>query len=130
MSSFFAVEVHRGTKIHNSKKGEKETKRMLAMAQTDIQCTIGTKIETKVMHVPSMAEFSRSYGANKKARIIVGTVLEVEIGLKTTVLGTRRTFVFAQFDLGGVDMMVATINIRSVKIHTPEPTCPATVGDG
>ena len=27
-------------------------------------------------------------------------------------------------------MKVATINIRSVKLHTPEPLCPATDGDG
>ena len=27
-------------------------------------------------------------------------------------------------------MKVATINIQSVKIHTPEPPCPSTVGDG
>ena len=39
-----AVEVHRGTKIHDSKKGEKETKKTLAMAPTNPRCTIRTKI--------------------------------------------------------------------------------------
>ena len=59
----------------------------------------------------------------------VGTVLEVEIGPKATALGRRRTFVVARFDLGGGAMKVATINIRSFKLHTPEPTCPSTGGD-
>ena len=65
---------------------------MLAMAPTDPRCTIGTKIETKAVHVTSLDELSRSYGENKKTGIIVGTVLEVEIGPKATVLGRRSTF--------------------------------------
>ena len=63
------------------------------MAPTNPRCTIGTKIETKAVHVTSLAECSRRYRANKKTGIIVGTVLEVEIGLKATDLGRRRTFV-------------------------------------
>ena len=54
----------------------------------------------------------------------------MEIGPKATALGRRRTFVIAIFDLGGGAMKVATINIRSVKIHTPEPPCPSTDGNG
>ena len=61
--------------------------------------------------------------------IIIGTVLEVEIGTKATVLGRRKTSVVVKFDLGRIDMKVATINIRSVKIHTPEHLCPAADGD-
>ena len=80
------------------------------------------------MHVTSLAECPRHYKANKKRIILVGTVLGVEIGLKATALGRRRTFVVAKFDLGGGYMKVATINIRSVNIHTPEPLCPATYG--
>ena len=38
-------------------------------------------------------------------------------------------FFIAKFDLGGGDMKVATINIRSVKIHTPESLPPPTDGD-
>ena len=53
--------------------------------------------------------------------ILAGTFLEVEIGPKATVLGRCRTFVVAIFDLGGGDMKVATINIRSVKLHTLGP---------
>ena len=82
------------------------------------------------MHVTSLAECPRHYKANKKRIILVGTVLGVEIGLKATALGRRRTFVVAKFDLGGGYMKVATINIRSVNIHTPEPLCPDNDGDG
>ena len=70
------------------------------------------------MHVNSLAECLRCYGANKKTRILVGTVLEVEIGPKETALGRRMTFFVAKFDLGEGDIKVATINIRSVNIHT------------
>ena len=100
------------------------------MAPTDPRCTIGTKIKTKALHVTSLDEFSGRYGANKKTSILVGTVLEVEIGPKVTSLGRRRAFVVVGFDLGGGAMKVATINIRSFKIHTPEPPCPSTGGDG
>ena len=58
---------------------------------------------------------------NKKTRILIGTVLEVE--------SRGRTFVVKKIDLGGGDMKVATINIRSFKLHTPEPPCPATGDD-
>ena len=47
--------------------------------------------------------------AKNKTRILVDTVLEVEIGPKATALGRRRTFVVAKFDLGVRDMNVATI---------------------
>ena len=54
----------------------------------------------------------------------------MEIGPKETALGRRRTFVVARFDLGGGALKVAPINIRSVKLHTPEPPRPSTGGDG
>ena len=52
------------------------------------------------------------------------------IGTKETALGRRRDFVVARLDLGGGAMKVATINIRSVKLHAPEPPRPDTGGDG
>ena len=103
---------------------------MLAMAPPDPRCTIRNKIENKAVLVPSLAECSGRYGANKTTIILIGTVFEVEIGPKVTTSGRRRTFVVAKFDLGGGDMKYATINIRSVKLHTPEPLRPATDGDG
>ena len=124
------MEVHRGTKIHDSKKGKKRDKNMLKMAPINPHCTIGTKIETKAVHINSLVECLRRYGANKKTIILVGTVLEVEIRLKVTALGMLRTFVVARFDLGGVSMKVVTINIRSVKLHNPKPPRPSTGGDG
>ena len=54
----------------------------------------------------------------------------MEIGPKATALGRRRTFIVARFDLGGGSTKVATINIRIVKLHTPEPPRPSTGGDG
>ena len=54
----------------------------------------------------------------------------MEIFPKATVLGRRRTFVVARFNLDGVAMNVATINIWSVKLYTPEPPSPSTCGNG
>ena len=42
----------------------------------------------------------------------------------------RRNFAVAKLDLGREDIKVVTINIRSVKLHTPEPLCPDIDGDG
>ena len=82
------------------------------------------------MLVTSLAKFLRRYKANKKTKIIVGTSLEVEIWPNATALGRRRTFLVAKSDLVGGDMKVATINTRSVNIHTTEPLIPDTDGDG
>ena len=54
----------------------------------------------------------------------------MEIEPKATTVGRHRTFFVAKFDLGGGDMKVATINIRSVKIHTTEPPRATTGGNG
>ena len=81
------------------------------------------------MHVTSLAECPRHYKANKKRIILVGTVLGVEIGLKATALGRRRTFVVAKFDLGGGYMKAAIINISSFKLQTMEPIRLANDGD-
>ena len=74
---FLAVEVHRGTKIHDPKKGGKETKRRSRWRRPIHSVPMGTNIDTKAVHVISLAECLRRYGANKKTRIIVDTVLEV-----------------------------------------------------
>ena len=100
------------------------------MAPTDPCCTIRTNIETKSVHITSLYKFLKLYRVNKKTRIIIGTVLEVEIGQKVTALGMCRTFVVVIFDLGGGDMKVDTINIRIVKLHTPEPSRTTTCGYG
>ena len=88
------------------------------MVPPDPCCTILTMIETKAVLVTSLAELLRRYRANKKTRILVGTVLEVKIGPKATTLGRCRNFVVVKFDIGGGDTKVATIDIRSVNIHT------------
>ena len=100
------------------------------MVRTNTGFTIRTNIETKDVHAISLTEWSRRYRANNKTRIFVHTVLEVEIGLKVTALGRRRTFAVAKFDFGGGDMNVATINISSVNLHNPEPLRTATCGGG
>ena len=81
------------------------------------------------MILTSLAKCSKCYRSNKKTIILVVTVLEVEIEPKATTLGRRKTFVAKKFDLGGGEMKVATINIRNVKIHTPEPLSTAINGD-
>ena len=100
------------------------------MAPTGPRYTIGTKIYTKAVYVTSLSDYSRRYGVNKKNIIIVGALLEVEIGPKTTAFGRRSNFVVVKIDLGGGAMKVATINISSVNIHTLEPLCTSTYGDG
>ena len=106
------IEAPKSTTTQRSKK----RKKMLTMALTDPRCTIGTKIETNVVHVTSLAKCSRRYGANRKTRILVDTFLEVKIEPKATALGRRRTFVVARFYLVRGSMKVAKINIRSVKL--------------
>ena len=54
----------------------------------------------------------------------------MEIGPRATTSGIHRTFVVTKLDLDGGDMNVTTINIRSVKLHTPEPLHHATDGYG
>ena len=54
----------------------------------------------------------------------------MNIGLKVTAFGRRRNFVVARFDLDRGELKVATINIMSVNLHTPEPSRPATGGYG
>ena len=103
---------------------------MLAMAPPYKICTIRKNIEAKAVLVTSLDEFSRHYGFNKKNIILIGTALEVEIGLKATTLGRHRTFIVENNCLGGGDVKVSTINIGSVKFYTPEPLCPDTDGDG
>ena len=103
---------------------------MLTMAPPDPCYTIRTKIEASAVFVTSLSEFSRRYRYNKKTIILIDNIREVEIGLKATTSGRCRTFFVAKFDLGGGDMKVATINIRNVKLHTPEPLRPDTEGYG
>ena len=129
ISSFWAMELHRGTKIHDSKKGGERDKKTLAMAPTNPYYTIGTKIKTKAVHVTSLAKCLRRYRANKKARILVDTVLEAEIGPKAAALGRHRRFAISRFDIGGGAIKGATINIWGVKLHTTEPPFPSTGGD-
>ena len=54
----------------------------------------------------------------------------MEIGSKETALVKLITFVVAKIHLCGGGMKVATINIRTVKIHTQEPFLTTTYGDG
>ena len=100
------------------------------MAPSDLCCTIGTNVDTKVVLVTSLAECSKRYRDKKKTIIIIGTVLDVEICPKVTTLGRRRNVLIEKIDLGGGNMKVTTINIRSVKIHTPGPLRTDTDGDG
>ena len=112
------MEVHRGTKIHDPKKGEKETKIRPQWRRPINAVPLEPRSIPRPVHVTSLAECSMRYGANKNTSILLGTVIEVEIGPKATALGRRRNFVVARFGLVGGSMKVATINIRIVKLHT------------
>ena len=100
------------------------------MAPPDPRCTIVTKIEANAVLITSLSECLRRYGSKKKTKILVGAVLEGEIGPNTNTPGRCKTFVIAKFGPSGGDMKVVTINIRIIKIHTPEPLCLVTDGDG
>ena len=100
------------------------------MSLTNPCCAIGTNLDTKAVHVTSMDECLRHNGDNKKSIILVGTILEVEIGPKANALVRQRNFFVAKFDFGGGDMKLATINIMSVKLHTTGPLFPSNNGDG
>ena len=82
------------------------------------------------MLVTSLADWLRTYGENNKTKILVGNVLDVKIGPKATKLDRHRNFVVAKSDLGGGNMKLTTINIRSFKLHTPENLHSANGGDG
>ena len=112
--------------INDSKK----SKKMLAMAPPNLCYMIRTNIEANDVLVTSLDECSRRYGLNNKTRIIVGTVLEVEIGPKVATSGRCRTFGVAKFDLGGGYMKATIINISSFKLQTMEPIRLANDGDG
>ena len=86
-----------GTKIHSLK----DPNTTLTMAPPNKRCTIRNKIDTKAVLVTSLEKCSWRYGVNKKTRIPIGAVLEVEIWPKVTTWGRRSTFVVAKFDLGG-----------------------------
>ena len=103
---------------------------MLVMALPDPHYTIRTKIFSKAVLVTSLAQCPRRYGANTKTGILVGTVLEVKVGPKEITLGSRRSYVITKPNLGGGDVKLVTINLRSVNIHTMEPLCPATNDNG
>jgi hypothetical protein len=80
----------------------------------DTRRTIGSKVHAKAIHVTNLAECSRRYGAGKKTKLLLGTVLEAKERQKE---GNSRMswFITADYDLGGGDLKRAELNIRSVK---------------
>ena len=54
-------------------------KKMLVMSSTDSRCIIGTKIETKAVHVTSLVECSRRYRANNKPELLLALSLRCKL---------------------------------------------------
>ena len=57
-------------------------KKMLATEPPDPFCIIGTNVDTKVVLDTSLDKCSKRYRDKKKTIILIGTVLDVEIGTK------------------------------------------------
>ena len=66
------------------------------------------------LHVTSLAECTRRYGANKASKMLKGVVVD------TTTTTISSATVTADYNLGGGVIKRATINVRSLKgITTP-----------
>ena len=86
---------------------------------TDPRKIVGNIVEAKALHVTSLAECTRRYGANKASKMLKGVVVDTTT---TTSSKTNRTSttVTADYNLGGGVIKRATINVRSLKgITTP-----------
>ena len=58
---------------------------------------------------------------NNTTRTIVGTVLEVVIGMKATALGRCRTFVVAGFYLGRGAMKAKKVELQYITVIVTKP---------
>ena len=116
----FGCEVHRGTKIHYSKKGQRidEKDACNGANLSTLYHQNQDRYQGYTCHFND--QFLEELRSKQKKQNSCGTDFEVEIGTKMTALGRRRTFVVAKFDLGEGNMKVVTINIRSFKLHTTE----------
>ena len=88
---------------------------------SDLQKVVGNIVVVKVLHVTSMSECSRRYGANKLSKILKGVVVDATT---TTSLRTNQTSttVTADYNLSGGTIKRATMNARGLKaVLTPTP---------
>jgi hypothetical protein len=83
----------------------------------DLRRVVGSKVHAKCLHVSNNAECSRRYGAGKRNKLLLGTVVSAREVYKD---GNSRVswFITADYDLGGGDIKRAELNARSVKSGT------------
>ena len=80
----------------------------------DTRKVVGSRISAKAMHVTNLAECARRYGANKKTKVLYGTVVE-HVSQRNNPNSRRVTnIIVGDFDLGGGVLKQASLNIRSV----------------
>ena len=85
----------------------------------DPRKVIGGRVQAKAVHVTNLSECARPYGANRHTKMVLGTVVEVEV-LPTSATSTRTsTFITADYELGEV-IKQARLNLRSVKVAPAE----------
>jgi hypothetical protein len=91
----------------------------------DARRIVGAIVHAKALHVTNNAECKRRYGAGKATKLLEGTVVSAREVQKA---GNSRSswFIMADYDLGGGDLKMTELNIRSVKSGLIElPTAPA-----
>jgi hypothetical protein len=80
----------------------------------DPRKVVGSIVEAKALHVTSLAECTRRYGARKTTKMLHGVVVDT-----TTTMNSKTnratTTVTADYNLGGGTVKRATINVRSLK---------------
>jgi hypothetical protein len=77
----------------------------------------GTQVTAFAHQVTNLAECSRRYGANKKKKRLIGTVLNID--QRQTKTGRTSVYIVAKYDLGGGTMKEAAIHLGGIKVHTP-----------
>ena len=87
----------------------------------DRRKVVGSRISAKAIHVTNLAECARRYGANKKTKVLYGTVVE-HVSQRNNPNSRRVTnIIVGDFDLGSGVLKQASLNIRSVKAVEPPP---------
>ena len=85
----------------------------------DRRKVVGLRISAKAIHITNLAECARRYGANKKTKVVYGTVVE-HISQKNNPTSNRITnIIVGDYDFGDGVIKRASLNIRSVKLCDP-----------
>ena len=74
----------------------------------------GDKIMVKAIYITSIAESNFCFGRQKKTKMANGKVLSV--CTKKTATGHNSHYIGGQFDLGSWVLIMADVNVRSIKL--------------